>query len=102
MPYALSRPGFQRAAGPASNEMNQCPRCQGQVDPADRFCRACGAALLAPPTCGSFLRGRPSPEQAARYWQSFFRPFFITAFALFSLFFLASLVMVVLWFLMFH
>lgn len=37
-----------------------CPRCERPTDPADRFCRACGAAVAAAPA-----RCRRSPDEGA-------------------------------------
>jgi hypothetical protein len=59
-------------------------------------------AVSGGPAYGWSGRPVPSPEQAARYWRDFFRPFFTTAFIFFGAFFLAAMIMVVIWFFMFR
>lgn len=78
-----------------------CRHCRHPLNRADRFCSACGMAVTVP---GEPVR-RPfglSPENASKYWRYFFRPFFITAFVFFAVFFLAAMCLVVAWFFMFH
>lgn len=58
--------------------------------------------MTATPVFGWFRRPAPSPEQAAGYWRHFFRPFFTMAFIFFGAFFLAALIMVVIWFFIFR
>ena len=72
------------------------------MDSTDRFCRRCGARAGEASGFWPFRRPAPSPEQAAGYWRHFFRPFFITALAIWGVFFLAALVMVGIWFFMFR
>lgn len=79
-----------------------CRRCRHALDPADRFCRHCGRSVRSTPLAGLFSFPTLTPEQAAGYWRGFFRPFFITAFIFFALFFMAAAFLVVVWFLMFR
>ena len=76
--------------------------CRQPLDPTDRFCRNCGKPAGATPGFWPFRRPIPSPDQAAGYWRSFFRPFFITAFIFFGAFFVVALIMVGIWLFMFH
>jgi cellulose synthase/poly-beta-1,6-N-acetylglucosamine synthase-like glycosyltransferase len=80
----------------------ECTSCRQPLDPTDRFCRSCGAPVGAIAGFGPFRRPIPTPEQAASYWHSFFRPFFATAFIFFGAFFLAALILMVIWFFMFR
>jgi len=49
-----------------------------------------------------FRPRRITPEDAASYWNNFFRPFFKTAFIFFGCFFALALIMVVFWYFTFH
>jgi hypothetical protein len=82
--------------------MPECRNCRQVLDPTDQFCRTCGAAVSGTPTFGWSGRSEPSPEQAARYWRDFFRPFFTMAFIFFGAFFLVAMILVVVWFFMFR
>jgi hypothetical protein len=82
--------------------MTECRNCRQTLDPTDRFCRMCGTPAGATPGFWSFRRPIPSPDQAANYWRGFFRPFFMTAFIFFGAFFVVSLILVGIWFFMFH
>ncbi len=79
-----------------------CRRCQQPLDPADRFCRRCGKSVRGARFASLMPFSTLTPEQAAGYWRGFFRPFFITAFIFFALFFMAAACLVVVWFLMFR
>jgi hypothetical protein len=80
----------------------ECKTCGQPLDPTDRFCRSCGIPAGANPGFGLFRRPVPSPEQTASYWHNFFRPFFVIAFIFFGMFFLASLILIAIWFFMFR
>lgn len=82
--------------------MPECANCRQVLDASDLFCRKCGMPVAPVATFARSRRPVPSPEQAARYWQVFFRPFFTTAFIFFGAFFLVALIMVVIWFFMFR
>jgi len=43
-----------------------------------------------------------TPEDAASYWNNFFRPFFKMAFIFFGCFFALALIIVVFWYFTFH
>jgi hypothetical protein len=79
-------------------DIMECTNCRQILDPSDRFCRSCGLPLQAV----SSRALAPSPEQAAAYWRNFFKPFFVAAFSFFGIFFLCSLILVIVWFFMFR
>ena len=81
--------------------MAECPKCRVTCAPEDRFCRLCGASLQPAPFGFLFRRTPPTPEEAASYWRGFFRPFFMMAFGFFAIFFIAALILIVIWFFMF-
>jgi hypothetical protein len=76
--------------------------CRKSLDPEDRFCRMCGTPAGATPGFWPFRHLTPPSEQAASYWRYFFRPFFMTAFIFFGAFFAVALILVGIWFFMFH
>jgi hypothetical protein len=82
--------------------MPECKNCRQALDETDQFCRTCGMAVTGSPSCPWSRRPMPSPEQAAGYWRNFFRPFFTMAFVFFGVFLLFALIMIVVWFYMFH
>jgi hypothetical protein len=58
---------------------------------------------VTPTVLGRLFQPPPlSPEQAAGYWRHFFRPFFIVAFVFFGVFFMATLCLIAIWFVMFR
>lgn len=78
-----------------------CFSCGQPVDEADQFCRHCGIPLTQKPK-RMFLPRMINPQDAAGYWDNFFRPFFKMAFIFFGCFFAFALLMVVVWYFMFH
>ncbi|MHC1765088.1 MAG: hypothetical protein AB9869_12440 [Verrucomicrobiia bacterium] len=79
-----------------------CRHCRHALNPEDRFCPQCGKCVHGTSFTRLFTFQPLTPEQAAGYWRGFFRPFFITAFIFFALFFMAAACLVVVWFLMFR
>jgi hypothetical protein len=78
-----------------------CFGCGQSVDNTDRFCRHCGASLSRT-TQKVFWPRRVGPQDAASYWENFFRPFFKMAFIFMGCFFAFSFILVAVWYFMFH
>ena len=81
--------------------MSYCTGCGQPIDEQDRFCRNCGVSATRTPETRRGPAGL-TPEIAASYWKSFFRPFFKVAFIFFGCFFGFALIMVIVWFFMFR
>jgi hypothetical protein len=60
--------------------VEQCPKCQSEIDAEDRFCRGCGTPLVEDRP--RRFRSIVPTENLEGYRQNYFRPFFITAVAL--------------------
>ena len=84
-----------------SSKMTNCSNCRQSVAATDRFCRQCGLplSLESPKPLRPYML---TPEDAASYWNSFFRPFFKMAFIFFGCFFAFALILVVFWYFTFH
>lgn len=78
-----------------------CFACGHSVDETDSFCRHCGERL-AQASKKPFMPRRISPQDAADYWEHFFRPFFRMAFFFFGCFFAFALGLMVVWYFLFH
>jgi uncharacterized membrane protein YvbJ len=83
------------------SKMTTCSNCGQAVEAANRFCRQCGLPL-SPASPKMFRPRMITPEDAASYWNNFFRPFFKMAFIFFGCFFALALIMVVFWYFTFH
>lgn len=84
-----------------SSKMTNCSNCGQTVEATDKFCRHCGFPL-SPGSPNTLRPHMLTPEDAASYWNNFFRPFFKMAFIFFGCFFSFALILVVFWYFTFY